>query len=398
MNIKVKNLITGIYCNYVLRYAGVKKGKVLFIITSQCYDNCVALIMYLLKCEKNIDIQILADGVVYEKYRTLFKDNEKVTVISADNSFISRNYNLVTSQYVFFMHRRPFQCIKKREDQLVINLWHGSGYKDIASTEGAWVNGKDFDYVLVPGKVFVETKARFFSCDNSRVLPLGYPRYDSLFIEHPNAIRFREEEIGVGNKFIIWLPTFRKKIYAEADSAEANIRYAIDIPLLKNEEELRKLDEKCRLNNVKILVKRHPFQKEYICEQGSYSNILFMGNDDLDAKAVTLYELLTVTNGLISDYSSVAIDYMLLNRPMAFCLDDFEQYKSARGFVFNDPLKYMPGHHLYSLEDIFAFIDDIISDTDRYINTRKELMPQIHNLCDNYCERIWKKIVSLYYQ
>ncbi len=46
--------------------------------------------------------------------------------------------------------------------------------------------------------------------------------------------------------------------------------------------------------------------------------------------------LSTVRMRLVSDYSSVAIDYLLLDRPLGFTLDDYEAYTESRGWVFDD--------------------------------------------------------------
>lgn len=392
MKNKIKKLVLSFYCNCLLRFVKTNRRKALFIITDSHSDNCLALADYLLNTREDLDICFLVDEQVAEKYTLKYRETNG-RVISAGHNFFRSNFELTTAKYVFFMHRRPFSVIKKRKNQLVVNLWHGSGYKDVADNEGAWHDGIDFDYVLVPGDVFIETKSKFFSCDKQRVLPLGYPRYDSLLRENDAARQFAEKYLHVeGKKLIIWLPTYRQKQYSAADSSEAKIEYQYDIPLLKSEDELQLINEICKKENVVILVKRHPYQKEYSCEKNSYSNILFMSSSDLEQKGVCLYEILGVTDALISDYSSVAIDYMLLDKPMAFALDDFEKYKAARGFVFENPLSYMPGHHLYSVTDLQNFIRDISEEKDLYKRERDRILPCVHNETDHYCKRIWESI------
>lgn len=63
----------------------------------------------------------------------------------------------------------------------------------------------------------------------------------------------------------------------------------------------------------------------------------------LEKKQIKLYELIGISDGLLSDYSSVAVDYLLLDRPLGYVLADYNIYKEKRGFVFEDPLEYMPG-------------------------------------------------------
>ena len=104
--------------------------------------------------------------------------------------------------------------------------------------------------------------------------------------------------------------------------------------------------------------------------------------------------LLHEADALVSDYSSVSVDFMLLNRPMAFALEDFAEYKEARGFVFSDPLAYMPGHHLYGFADFTAFLEDVARDDDRFAMERARILPKMHNLCQNYTERIYRTIME----
>ena len=93
-------------------------------------------------------------------------------------------------------------------------------------------------------------------------------------------------------------------------------------------------------------------------------------------------------DALITDYSSIAVDYLLLDKPIAFTLDDYEEYKQLRGFVFKDALAYMPGHHVFETDQLEAFFDDICAGNDRYRDDRRRLMPRMQNPTDSYCRRI----------
>ena len=44
-------------------------------------------------------------------------------------------------------------------------------------------------------------------------------------------------------------------------------------------------------------------------------------------KTDKLYELIGISDGLLSDYSSVAVDYLLLDRPLGYVLADYNIYK-----------------------------------------------------------------------
>ena len=394
----IKKLVISVYSNIILRNSRTQNNRVLFMITVTHRDNCQVLLEYLLRQkDTHLDIYLLMDSPIYLEYKERYRNCRNVKVLCQRRNLFAALRGLTTSKYVFFMHRKPFEIIHKRPEQVVVNLWHGSGYKDAGINDQTWRDGEDFDYVLVPGLAFVETKSKFFACKQERVLPLGYPRYDMLgtvSIEADNKIEQLIHNKWY-NKLIIWMPTYRKSDKASLIGAESEIQYTYDLPLLENENELSALNSICAHNRILLIIKRHPFQIAYQSETNDYSNILFVSNKDLDDLGLQLYELLNKTDALISDYSSVAIDYLLLDKPIAFALDDFEQYKDARGFVFDNPLDYMPGHHLYNYEDLEKFLTDIANGRDPYADDRQKLMPQVHNTCDNYCERIWETVQEL---
>ena len=120
-----------------------------------------------------------------------------------------------------------------------------------------------------------------------------------------------------------------------------------------------------------------------------------MNNDDLNTEGVDLYSLLHYSDALISDYSSVSVDYMLLNIPIAYCLTDYEDYQDKRGFVFKNPLEYMPGNHIYSFEDLMEFLVSVAKGNDLYATDRERLMPVMHNRCYDYCKRIMEYIGAI---
>ena len=51
------------------------------------------------------------------------------------------------------------------------------------------------------------------------------------------------------------------------------------------------------------------------------SNIVILSNEQLYHMDIQTNEILMHADALISDYSSVAVDYLLLDRPIAFTLD-----------------------------------------------------------------------------
>ena len=165
------------------------------------------------------------------------------------------------------------------------------------------------------------------------------------------------------------MPTFRNSKFG-MNYPENKIS---NFPLLSSQDDWDNIETFCKEKNIVLLVKLHIQQKEYKIDFSLFQNVKRISNEDFEKNEVQLYEFLALTDGLISDYSSVAVDYLLLDKPIGFALDDYEAYKECRGFVFENPLEYMPGHHMYSINDLKNFLSDIGSGQDIYKAQREKV-------------------------
>jgi CDP-glycerol glycerophosphotransferase (TagB/SpsB family) len=59
---------------------------------------------------------------------------------------------------------------------------------------------------------------------------------------------------------------------------------------------------------------------------------------------------------LVTDYSSVASDFLLLERPIVLFVPDLEDYTSTRGFAL-DPTEYLPGVVTRSADELYQVLD-----------------------------------------
>ena len=275
-----------------------------------------------------------------------------------------------------------YQIFYKPQGQRWINLWHGCGYK-AAKGQSEHIR---FDYCLVPGKLFIESKAAFFACEKEKLLTLGYPRYDLLLSPCDRVRHFltKKKVQTSTDKVIIWMPTYRKTEDSRfAEHIELG-RYGL--PFIHDRKQMKQLDHWCRQRRILLLVKHHMMETEVVEEQ--LTCVQFIQESDLEMAGIQLYELLGQTDALMTDYSSVAVDYMLCDKPIAFLLEDYEAYRKNRGFVFEDPLQYMPGYHVRKAEEFLAFLDDIAQESDSYRDKRQSLMDLMHNRTNDYCGRL----------
>jgi CDP-glycerol glycerophosphotransferase (TagB/SpsB family) len=88
---------------------------------------------------------------------------------------------------------------------------------------------------------------------------------------------------------------------------------------------------------------------------------------------LTLYQLAGLSDSLISDISSIVVDFMLLDRPTVILFQDINQYRGSRGFVFSPIEEWLPAR---VNTDYTGFIDDVtavLAGEDRYLEKRNKL-------------------------
>lgn len=108
---------------------------------------------------------------------------------------------------------------------------------------------------------------------------------------------------------------------------------------------------------------------------------------------IELYTLLVYTDALITDFSSIYVDYLLLNKPIAFELTDRKDYENGIGFTMDNPLEFMPGFKIQDFSDLKTFLNETISNKDRFKNERENLLNKLHKFKDGKSsERILREL------
>ena len=134
--------------------------------------------------------------------------------------------------------------------------------------------------------------------------------------------------------------------------------------------------------NSLVILKIHHLQKNEKVFSEVYSNILFVSDENIKQMGFQLYQFIPLTDALITDYSSISADYMLLNKPMIFILDDYEQYDKSRGIIPENAKELWTGDQVYTINELMNAMDDIVSGKDKYKDKRNKLLPQFYKYMD----------------
>ncbi|WP_233008771.1 CDP-glycerol glycerophosphotransferase family protein [Rheinheimera faecalis] len=199
-----------------------------------------------------------------------------------------------------------------RTQAKVVQLWHGLPFKHLAGN-------KHFAHIL--DEAFVSSSSWF----NQQIFPgmfkakhyldLGYPRNDALLQASPqrcwhNALPLSQlQQLRAGKKLIVFMPTYRDNGQNE---------HPIDWP---------ELQQFLIQHNAVFVMKTHPFLAPFdeLRQQEGCDRIFHYPG------RFNVYPWLADADLLITDYSSVAFDFLLCNKPVLHFMYDIDQYAKVRG-------------------------------------------------------------------
>ncbi|SEK88935.1 CDP-glycerol glycerophosphotransferase family protein [Ruminococcus albus] len=350
----------------------VPKKKKIFIYGGDFLeDNSEAMLHYISK-ETHMKTVCVVNKV--RKY------NPKSHIKFKKNTYINAIIEMLTCTVMLDSSYHTIK-MKPTQNQLFIQLWHGSPLKKLPPSSYI-SNGKYYSMFYYASDMFKEHLKYTFDVSDEQMVLCGHPRNDYLLFNNR-----RPDFLSTNVKNVIWLPTYRHgNGRSESD---------IDFPVLdsSNVNELNCLLKKL---GIKLYIKPHRLQSKSIntvLESCEDSNIIVISDEYLIRKGIVLYQLLSHMDALLTDYSSVYFDYLLLDRPIGFVITDFDIYGDNRGFAFTDPLSLMPGIKIYDFDGLREFFMDLSESNDGYVKNRMV----VNDACNFYkdglnCKRTLKII------
>ncbi|MFQ7410785.1 MAG: CDP-glycerol glycerophosphotransferase family protein [Coprobacillus cateniformis] len=274
------------------------------------------------------------------------KDYERVIEFKADRrvrrslkSKIKLVFNLATSKYILlddFANAITF--MKVRKGQEIVQLWHGPG----AFKRFGWsrkLNGEDIGHIhsgykkytmaTVSGKGIRWCYAEAFSIDENKIKATGFPRTDDFFnaqyIEQTKQQFYNEYPELKNKKIILFAPTYRGTKVNEASYDFSQIDFAKLYEQFHDEYVFILKWHPALYNNISMGVVEAPDLSQY----GDFYRDFSKYRD--------INDLLIVSECLITDYSSMIFDYVLLNKPIIYFTYDLQEYTSfgGRGLYFD---------------------------------------------------------------
>lgn len=305
-------------------------------------DNTKFLFLYFIKCEREFTARYVVNdddlrqelnseiGEYFIETKTL---RGKIFALSAGFWFVNA-------------FELPVQGIALRFRRRVIHLTHGvtaknAGLfeKDISFLKRFYyaILRTDISFTITPFAGFRKDVAGHLGVKESRCIVAPFPRFDPL-------VRSEFQPVGkdCGEFAILYAPTWR---------------HWADVRLFPFPDfDAAALDEFCKGRGVKIYIRVHPrFENSIPEEICGMSCVRIFGS----AECSDVNESLAAFDALITDYSSIFWDFMILNRPLFFFLYDFEEYERRIGLIENFG-RYAAGYRPKSQSEFFKAILDAV--------------------------------------
>lgn len=327
--------------------------------------------------------------ILYETFKENNKEYDSIYITR--DQYISNLFKYITlvasARIVITSHG----CSKLKKSQTYIEVWHGVPLKKLGLPLG---QGKiTFADKYISSSETYSTILNACMGSESEYYITGFPRTDYFFRDNEKVLElFKSLGLNDDNKKIVFMPTFRKalgRVESEIDR-NTNVFGFNDVSV----EEMNKLLVN---ENIEILMKLHPAEEsKYKDSIKDLSNIRLITKENLLDNNLDIYEILRYSDGLITDYSSVYFDYLLLNKPIVFLDTDINEYSNNRGFML-EPLEiWRPGDSVKNYNEFIQTINNISQNNDANISKRELVTNIIFRFKDGKsCERLNKKILEI---
>lgn len=309
---------------------------------------------------------------------------------------------IISSADIIIANSYTYLNIQKKDNQLLVNLWHGSGvkahdYYDHNLNPRHVIKLKNyFDKVDLMCVHSLDDRFKLSAMlhfDLRKIYVTGQPRLDCVTIANgrKKLIELFGEEINRYERFIFFAPSYRSNMSCHAGKIYSDNIFRLD------DFDNERLDDFLTEQKAALIYKLHPIeQTAFSGRDFSLSDHCFKLTDRMLFDHDIRYdEVLNVFDVMISDYSSIVFDYLLLNRPVVYLLPDFEEYKNAKGFVFSNIDAYMPGEKAYDFDSMLTALANAFDRPEEYSGARENVIVNRFDYTDGKStERCFRQIMG----
>lgn len=272
------------------------------------------------------------------------------------------------------------------KNRVIVNLWHGVPLKKIALMDPNLkkaariyfkkIFSENYTWILTTARELVPIMAKSFQVSEDRIRVWGQPRNDCIFTppDRKQTLKAIYPELPEYKKVILYAPTFRDY---------GNTRL---FPF----EDFDKNSFEAFLEQEKILLLLRLHIKEAAAADAYVSpRIRRFGSEE----AGDVTGMLGMFDLLITDYSSIYIDYLLTDKPLMFLPYDRERYLDGRGMNFEYD-EVTPGPKPETMKDFIREIRSLISGEDSWKSERDRVNLKFNEVREPCSADICSQVLS----
>jgi CDP-glycerol glycerophosphotransferase len=316
-------------------------------------DSPFAIFQYLLNhpdYQHLTHIWSVENPILLEKVISQYDGNNNVKFVTRN----TREYLKCLASAKYLINNATFQSFFiPKDNQVYINTWHGTPLKSMgfdipgnpAHSQNVVRNFLSASYLLSPNehttKMFTDSY-KLQGLYKGEIIQEGYPRIDLTYNTDKERFIQLLKETGVkinGQKpTILYAPTWKGTSISRVNNDVYQIM--ADMAFLENQIGYK----------YNLMVKVHP----YLYDEASKIPEL---KERLIPDYIDTNQMLSVTDILLTDYSSIFFDFMVTEKPILFYMWDQDEYNADRGrYLENSEL---PGPTLLNIREVLKAIKNI---------------------------------------
>jgi hypothetical protein len=242
----------------------------------------------------------------------------------------------------------------------VVNIWHGMPVK----ADGRLDRPQPpilADWTLASSEHFRPIVADTMGVPLTSVVVLNSPRLEHLVRRHPDIW----DTLGIGrsrwDRVVVWMPTFRGR---QPDQGGAGVKPA---PLL-SADGIARLADLLERRRCLLVLRRHPYEAQ--AAPLAVPGVIELTDAGLEAAGAGMYDVLAEADGLITDASSVWIDYLVVDRPIIIYFPDLTSFTADRPMALDPYEQWTPGPVLQAEAEFLDALDAVATGVDRHRSRR----------------------------
>lgn len=334
-----------------LKLLPLKKNRIIFnSAENKNYNyNSMYLFEYMKKRNTQYEIYFVIDDCnLRKKLSDMYGESYFIKTNSLRSCFLIARAKV----WILSTLESPYICVIKNKDRVVYHLGHGVPLKAIGQLAKfpskaklllqKYLRIRPITHVLCYSRKYEQNMIAIFDSPRIQYVPLGQPRNDSInLLDSYRTLEIIKSAIcnlPLFNKTILYCPTWRP--YEKT-------RF-FPFPDM-NAQDLNKV---LKDTDTVLFLRGHPYF-ESDCPQDfeNQSNIHWLNSNVIN----DITSHLGFFDKLITDYSSIFIDYLCVNKPIGFLQYDYSEYDGKVGFATSNKEIYC-GVSINSSDEFIKFI------------------------------------------